>query len=567
MPEISAYYQPELTLPDLLKRAAAFSEPLYIGYMDEQGEIDRQTYAELLNEATRLAGGLQALGMRPGDKAIIATRQNRETITLLWACFLAGVVPTVLQPPLTFSGYNPAVEKLKNVYRQFGEPYIFFSKEMAENDGLPAEKVRKVSELDCSGDYKAPHLQPGDLAFVQFSSGSTGDPKGIMLTHRNLMVNMDAIRIGLDLNHPDHTGNWMPLFHDMGLIGYHLVPLYCSIYQFHTETIDFIKNPGLWLDLMSEARINVTGCPNFGLALVLRYLSRKKTLPEWDFSAMKALLNGAEPISVQIMNDFVERLKPFGFRPEAMMPVYGMAEATLAISFTPLMQPSVITAFDAVKLDMEGMAAEVPVDDPGARLLSGVGIALNDTWIRITGHDDSPVEDGMTGHIQLKGPGITGGYYQKPDATRAAFCGEWLRTGDIGFFYKGNLYVSGRHKDIIFKNGRNYFANDLETMACTVDEISYGKVCFGGTTSRETGHDKVIAFLAGSPGEKATETFRQLRNLLRANLGITIDELVMVKSNEIPKTSSGKLQRYKLMQRYLAGDFAAVTLTAANLNV
>ena len=128
MPEISAYYQPELTLPDLLKRAAAFSEPLYIGYMDEQGEIDRQTYAELQREATTLACGLQALGMQPCDKAIIATRQNRETITLLWACFLAGVVPTVLQPPLTFSGYNPAVEKLKNVYRQFGEPYIFFSK-------------------------------------------------------------------------------------------------------------------------------------------------------------------------------------------------------------------------------------------------------------------------------------------------------------------------------------------------------------------------------------------------------------------------------------------------------
>ena len=567
MPENSAYYQPELTLPDLLKRAAAYPAPLYTGYMDEKGEIDRQTYAELLNEATSLACGLQALGMLSGDKAIIATRQNRETITLLWACFLAGVVPTVLQPPLTFSGYNPAVEKLKNVYRQFGEPYIFFSEAMTETDGLPAEKVKHVNDLDCSGNFETPHLQPGDLAFVQFSSGSTGDPKGIMLTHHNLMVNMDAIRIGLDLHFPDRTGNWMPLFHDMGLIGYHLVPLYCSIYQFHTETIDFIKNPGLWLDLMSGSRINVTGCPNFGLALVLRYLSRKKTLPEWNFSAMKAMLNGAEPISVQIMNDFVERLQPFGFMPEAMMPVYGMAEATLAISFTPLMQPSVITAFDAVKLDLDGLAVEVPVDDPAARLLSGVGIALNDTWIRITGHDDSPVEDGMTGHIQLKGSGITGGYYRKPEATRAAFCGEWLRTGDIGFFYKGNLYVSGRHKDIIFKNGRNYFANDLETMACTVDEISYGKVCFGGTTSRETGHDKVIAFLAGSPGEKATETFRQLRNLLRANLGITVDELVMVKSNEIPKTSSGKLQRYKLMQRYLAGEFAETTLPAAILNV
>ncbi len=366
---------------------------------------------------------------------------------------------------------------------------------------------------------------------------------------------MDAIGVGLDLHFPNRTGNWMPLFHDMGLIGYHLVPIYCSIYQYHLETIDFIKNPGLWLDMLSNAQVNVTGCPNFGLALVLRFLSRKKSLPQWDFSAMKAMLNGAEPISVQIMNDFVEKLEPFGFKPEAMMPVYGMAEATLAISFTPLMQPSVITAFDSKILDVEMQAVEIPESHENARILSGVGIALNDVDIRITGNNDQPLPEGQAGNIQLRGAGITSGYYKKPEATREAFCGNWLRTGDIGFFYKGNLYVSGRKKDIIFKNGRNYFANDLEIMACTLEDVSYGKVCFGGTTNRETGHEKVIAFLAGSPGEKANETFRQMRNLLRANLGITPDELVMVKSNEIPKTSSGKLQRYKLMQRYLAGEF------------
>lgn len=565
MPEISSYYQPSLTLPDLLKRAAAFPEPLYIGYMDENGGISRQTYAELLDEAMRLAGGLQAMGMAAGDNAIIATGHNRETITLLWGCFLAGVVPTVLQPPLTFSGYNPAVEKLKSVFRQFGKPYIFFSEEVKETGDLPEEKIKYSAALDCSHRFEAPQLKPGDTAFVQFSSGSTGDPKGIVLTHHNLMVNMDAIRIGLDLHFPDHTGNWMPLFHDMGLIGYHLVPLYCSIYQFHTETIDFIKNPGLWLDLMSGAAVNVTGCPNFGLALVLRYLSRKKSFPEWNFAPMKAMLNGAEPISVPIMNEFVERLQPFGFKPEAMMPVYGMAEATLAISFTPLMQPTVVTAFDAAKLDFDGIAEEVPAGMPEARLLSGVGIALNDTEIRIVDVNDNPVGDGRAGHIQLRGEGVTKGYYRNQEATKAAFHDDWLRTGDIGFFYRGNLYISGRHKDIIFKNGRNYFANDLEIMACEIEGISYGKVCFGGTSSRETGHDRVIAFLAGSPGEKAIETFRLLRNLLRANLGITVDELVMVKSNEIPKTSSGKLQRYKLMQRYHAGDFAATTLTAVNL--
>ncbi len=557
MPEYSNYYQPQLTLPELLFRAAEAHSDTFIGYVNEDGSIIRQSYRELLAEATSAAAGLQNLGLKPGDKLIIASQGNRGIIRLLWGSFLAGVIPTVLQPPMTFSGYNPAVVKMMNVYTQLGEPFIFLSDDVSGYGELPAVKVKRSSDLDCSGTFTCPELKPGDPAFIQFSSGSTGDPKGIVLTHTNLMVNMDAISKGLDLKHSDSTGSWMPLFHDMGLIGYHLTPIYYAHDQYHIETIDFIKNPGLWLNLMSESQICVTGCPNFGLALVLRFLSRKKTLTDWNFSAMKAMLNGAEPISVQIMNDFVEKLRPFGFRPEAMMPVYGMAEATLAISFTPLMQDSVITAFDSTMLDIENKAVKVDASHPNARLLSGVGKALNDTEIRIVDGNDQPVEEAIAGHIQLRGGGITGGYFNKPEETAAAFCNGWLRTGDIGFFFEGNLYVSGRHKDIIFKNGRNYFANDLEVLACSLEEISYGKICFGGTTSRQTGHDKVIAFLAGSPGDKATETFRQLRALLRSNLGITVDELVMVKSNEIPKTSSGKLQRYKLMQRYLAGEFEA----------
>jgi acyl-CoA synthetase (AMP-forming)/AMP-acid ligase II len=277
---------------------------------------------------------------------------------------------------------------------------------------------------------------------------------------------------------------------------------------------------------------------------------------------MKGLLNGAEPISVKIMQDFTDALGPFGFRPEAMMPVYGMAETTLAISFAPLMKPSVISAFNATLLDHENKAEQCDPSDPGARILSEVGIALNDISIRITDENDLTLEDGIAGHIQVKGPSITKGYYNNPQATASAFCGNWLRTGDIGFFHDGRLYISGRFKDIIFKNGRNYFANDLEAMACRIDDIKFGKVCFGGTTGKDTGQDKVISFVAGLTEEKAVETFKELRGLLRSNLGITVDEMVLIKSNEIPKTSSGKMQRFKLMQRYLNGEFEDRKITA-----
>jgi acyl-CoA synthetase (AMP-forming)/AMP-acid ligase II len=288
---------------------------------------------------------------------------------------------------------------------------------------------------------------------------------------------------------------------------------------------------------------------------VLKYLKRGKQIFDWDFTGMKALLNGAEPISVKVMQDFVEALKPFNFKPEAMMPVYGMAESTLAISFASLLDRPVAYAFNAFLLDSENKAQPVDPSDPSARLLSEVGVALNDMEIRITDDNDRMVKDGVSGHIQIKGPSITKGYYKNPGATAAAFCGEWFRTGDIGFFFEGHLFISGRFKDIIFKNGIHYFANDLEELASTIEEIKYGKACLGGTTDRETGEEKVIAFVAGLPEEKAPETFREFRTLLRSNLGISVDVLVLIKSNEMPKTSSGKLQRYKLMQRYLTGDF------------
>lgn len=567
MPDISTYYQTELTLPDLLKRASIKHPDLFVGYSDKNGNIVVQTYVELLEEAKRVAAGLYNLGLKKGDKLIIATLTNKETIELLWGCFLLGVVPTTLQSPVTFTGINPPVIKMMSVFNQLGRPFIFMSPELKNVEGLPPGIVKHKTDLKCTGEFPEPDLEPGDLAFIQFSSGSTGESKGVMLTHRNMMVNMDAIRIGLDIQYPDVFGNWMPLFHDMGLIGYHLTPIYSMVFQYQVETIDFIMNPGTWLNLMSRSKVTISGCTNFGLSLVLRHFSRKKPDPAWDFSGMKALLNGAEPISVKTMQDFTALLVPYGLKPETMMPVYGMAEATLAVSFASLREQSIAETFDSFLLDREHLAKAAGPSDPAARLLSEVGTAINDIYIRIVDDQDNYVQEGTSGHIQLKGPSITSGYYNMPETRVTAFCGEWLRTGDIGFFFEGRLYISGRYKDIIFRNGRHYFANDLEEVAITLDDIKPGKVCYGGVSDEKTNQDKIIAFLAGVPEQKAIETFRHLRALLRNNLGITTDEVILLKSNEIPKTSSGKLQRYKLVQRYINGEFNDRTLTAENLDL
>jgi acyl-CoA synthetase (AMP-forming)/AMP-acid ligase II len=555
MAEKSTYYHPDLTLPDLLHRTANSPEDIYIGFLNEHGVIKKLTYKQLLEKSSLIASGLFQMGLKQGDKIIIATRYNQETVEILWGCFLLGLIPTVLQAPVTFSGYNPSLSKLIDVFEQLKQPYVFLSQEVKDTGQIPGEKILHRDQLICSGEFPVPMLHPDDVAFIQFSSGSTGDPKGIMLSHTNLMVNLDAIRIGLDLHYPDKVGNWMPLFHDMGLIGYHLTPMYGLTVQYHVETIDFIMNPGLWLDLMGYYEIAISGGTNFALALVLRYLKRHTSTAGWNFSMMKALLDGAEPISVKVMQEFIEKLKPYGLRAEAIMPVYGMAEATLAITFSPLLKQPVLTAFDSYQLDHENRARPLDASDSKSRLLAGVGVPVNDIEILIEDEDDHQVPDGIPGQILVRGPGVTKGYFNKPGITANTFLGEWLKTGDVGFFFDGSLYISGRRKDIIFRNGMHYFANDLETIACELDEINYGKVCFGATTNEETGVDKVIAFVASIPDQHAKETFNHLKTLLRSKLGITVDEMVLIKSNEIPKTSSGKLQRYRLMFRYNNHDF------------
>jgi acyl-CoA synthetase (AMP-forming)/AMP-acid ligase II len=229
---------PELTLPVLLRRAVARYPLLGIHYVQENGSVSSQTYTELLEQSTSIACGLLSMGMKAGDKAIIATENNRETITLLWACFLSGIVPTILQPAISFTDHNTSATKLMNVFRQLGNPFIFTSHTTSGvHDDFGRRIIPFIMIPRLQGEIK---FEPAfnDLAFIQFSSGSTGEPKGIMLTHSNIALNIEGIIQGIDLQPTDNGGNWMPLYHDMGLIGYHLTPIVAPCNQFHIHTID-----------------------------------------------------------------------------------------------------------------------------------------------------------------------------------------------------------------------------------------------------------------------------------------------------------------------------------------
>jgi acyl-CoA synthetase (AMP-forming)/AMP-acid ligase II len=546
------------TLPDLLNSAAELSPEKGVGFVQPDGSIKFLTYVRLKNDALKYAASLQAKGLQKGSKVMIALSGNEEIVTAVWACFMAGIIPTILQPPLSFTEFNQPAQKIANVRKILENPYLILNEDLPgvlANLSIPASNIIYINELKTiEAVFDPVEIINTDLAFIQFSSGSTGDPKGIMLSHENILTNNNAIGNGLELHHEDITVNWMPLYHDMGFIGFHLTPVFACSSHYIIEPSDFVKRPAIWLDVMDAVRCSITGCPNFGQALVLRYLKNRNP-GTWDFSHLKAVINGAEPISTRIMSEFLAVLSPNKLKKAAMMPAYGMAEATLAITFFDLWKEPVITNFHRTKLLREGVAVPETINHHEMLELVSVGKALDDIAISIVSEEGTDVDEQHVGNIRIRGKSVTSGYYNNPAETAASFTDGWLNTGDKGFFHKGELYITGRVKDIIFVHGRNLYAHDLENLASKHADIPYGKVIVGGVFDQKKGKDLVILFLVGSPNQALCNQFLDLKKFFRDTHGISIDVFVPVRSNQVPKTSSGKIQRYKLIEDYQNGVF------------
>ncbi len=544
-------------LPELLIRVATMHPEKGVGFINPDGSDHFLTYTELHHKAGQLLNGLARFDIRAGDHIILALDKNAEIIPLLWACFLGGIIPTVLQPPLSFTEFNPSAEKAAKVFQVLSKPRIILSHhyftgwkqgEIPDEYFIDIESIKQVP-----GDHEIREPEGNDTALIQFSSGSTGDPKGIVLSHRNILTNTSDISFALNLTTADVSVNWMPLYHDMGLMGYHFTSIYGQVNQYIIDTPDFIKNPALWLDVMSDKRATITGCPNFGQVLVSRYLTRKKA-GHWDLSPMRAMLDGAEPISTMVMNEFITNLKPFGFRRNALMPVYGMAEASLAVTFSALHHDPEVLAVNRYDLQHNNLAVPRTVGEDYVEVVC-VGKKMNHTEIRIVDENDDPLPENEVGQVQIRGINVTPGYFNNPGETVRSFCNDWLRTGDLGFTRDQKLYITGRIKDIIFINGTNYYAHDLENTAMQIEEITFGKIVIGGYFDEKEGRDKLIVFLVGAQNQATTDLFRKIKILFMQTIGISPDTFIPVRSNQIPRTSSGKIQRYKMIRSYLRGEF------------
>ncbi len=537
--------------------------PGKLTYLEGEHDARDVSYEELYERALGILHHLQRLGARRGDKLILFLGSNEQFIDAFWAALLGGIIPV----PVALGISDEHRHKLLRIARKLGTPFIYTERRSLERIGAFAAQAREtelfeslrsraflVDDLsDISRAGQVHQARPDDIAFIQFSSGSTSEPKGVVLTHGNIVANARGVIEAAGLAQEDVSLSWMPLTHDMGLIGFHLIMFYRRLHAHLMPTELFIRRPLLWLTFASRIRASVLCSPNFGYKHYLKVLG-DRPVEGLDLSSVRLIFNGAEPISVELCEEFLTRLAPAHLARNSMYPVYGLAEASLAVSFPPPGAPLRTIALNRHRL---GVGAPVELLEEGARdavRLVSEGRAIPYCSVRVADEEDRPLAEGRIGNLHMTGDNITRGYFEDPEANAAAFTADgWLRTGDLALVHQGQLYVSGRAKEIIFVNGQNYYPHDLEAIAQRIEGLELGKVAAAGVRRPGAETEQLMLFVLH---RGAMEDFLPLATraarLINEQTGLEVAAVVPVK--RIPKTTSGKIQRHLLEQSYIEGE-------------
>ncbi|MCK4864554.1 MAG: non-ribosomal peptide synthetase [Gammaproteobacteria bacterium] len=551
------------TLVETLQKQACTDRTItFIEAKDKEVII---TYADLYERALNKLHALQQRGLKPGDECIIFLRSNEEFIDIYWACILGGIIPV----PIAVGISDEHRSKLFKVFEKLERPHLYTTEDnverlqqYAEDNKLSAaytlikEKTLLVADITSKEKGEVHEPAPDDLAFIQFSSGSTSDPKGVMLTHKNIMTNLNAIGEGGLYNENDTSFSWMPLTHDMGLIGFHLNMIAYRMNQCLMATDLFSRRPLLWMQKVSEKKATVLCSPNFGYKHFLKALS-KKPIEDVNLSSVRLIYNGAEPISIDLCDTFLDTMKEYGLKRETMFTVYGMAEATLAVSFPVAGEEYRAVHVDRHSLNVSEKIKFVDADNKDALGFAIVGKPVLDCLVRIA-DKEKVLADDTVGSIQISGSNVTQGYYKNEEANHAAISKDnWLDTGDLGFIHNGELIITGRAKDIIFANGLNYYPHDLEDLLLNLEGLELGKVVVYGVWNEKLQRDELIIFILYRADIKDFIALaKQASHVLNEQSGLEIDHVIPVK--RIPKTTSGKVQRRILGDAYAEGEYADV---------
>ncbi len=521
-------------------------------------EPSEYSYGDVCSEMLRRGRNLVDLGLQKGDRLAIILPEPEDFVLTFLGAMAFGIVPVPMYPPLGFGKLDAYIASSARIANKAGARALITD---AKVQNILWSLVDKVDTLDSivtvdkltetpKKPHEAPSLAHEDLAFLQFTSGSTSAPKGVMVTHGNLLANLDGImNVGLEIDEDDVAVSWLPLYHDMGLIGFMLAPVWYAVPTTYMSPIEFVKHPRRWMETIDKYRGTIAFAPNFAYALATKR-TKDRHLEEYDLSSLKALGCGAEPNHPGTLNGFLDHFAPAKLPRECLLPCYGMAEATLAMTFVGLRDEMSVDTIDAEAYQVDGVATPVE-PGPGALEYVSCGKPFPRHEILVVGEDNAELPERTVGEIVFRGPSVASGYFKDPERTAEAFTEIGLRTGDLGYIANGELFVTGRKKDLIILNGRNYDPQSIEWVVQEVEGIRKGNVVAFSVPGERTEELVIVAEVKGDTADEALT--QAVSNAVREELMISPSDVALVGRGALPKTSSGKLQRAKTRADYLDG--------------
>ncbi|MFT5172389.1 MAG: acyl carrier protein [Gammaproteobacteria bacterium] len=551
-----------LTLVDALRwHVRQHGDRVHLHLYGEDDTVSTLTYAQLFEQASQIATGLIEHGLAPGDSVAIMLPTGREYLCSFVAILLAGGTPVPIYPPARAKQIEEHFRRHARILSNARARFLITFEQVRQVSKLLVARVPGLESLFTPEQLIRhdvvqvwPQCGADHVAFLQYTSGSTGDPKGVILTHANILASVRSMSTALDVGPDDVFVSWLPLYHDMGLIGAWLGALVVGFPLVLMSPLAFLARPERWLQAIHRYGGTISGGPNFSYELCHRRIDAAQ-MEGLDLSSWRLAFNGAEPVNPATMNRFSTRFASCGFNASAMTPVYGLAEATLGVTFTP---PGRGPRLDAVSRDAlfeRGIAQPQQLADATLQLVSS-GIAIDGFEVRVVDDGGHEAADRMAGEVQFKGPGVTSGYYRNAQATKQLFDGVWARSGDRGYIADGELYITGRDKDVIIRAGRNLYPYDLEQAVGEVPGVRRGCVAVLGSEDPTNGTESVV--VVAETRETDTAARAAIREKITAlsieHLDFPADEIVLAPPQTVLKTSSGKIRRAALVERHRQGQ-------------
>ncbi len=554
------------TLTALLDwHAARHGEWVHITLYGEGERSQDICYRDLRAESLAVAGGLMAQGFGAGARIAIMLPTCREFFAAFYGTLYAGCVPLPLYPPARPSQLEDHLRRIAGILANAGAGALITDSRARPLGALlraqcPALRgIATVEELSGGGAPAAlPSLNAQDIAFLQYTSGSTGNPKGVVLTHANLLANLRAMEQASGIGPEDVFVSWLPLYHDMGLIGACMGSLYIGFRLVLLSPLAFLARPARWLWTIHRHRATVSAAPNFAYELCAGKVAERET-DGLDLACWRVAFNGAEPVSADTLDNFSTRFARHGFRREALTPVYGLAENSVGLTFPPPGRGPLLDRVERAALSGEGLARPAAAEDRAALRLASCGAVLPGHEIRIADAGGEALPERRVGRVQFRGPSATSGYYGNAEASARLFDGPWLNSGDLGYLASGELYLTGREKDIIIRAGHNLYPQELEEATGRLPGIRKGCVAVFPASDPRSGTERLVV-LAETRVADAGERRRlqaEIHQLAIDLVGMPADDVVLAPPHSVLKTSSGKVRRAACRALYESGALGA----------